>query len=840
MLSRRLGLALLWIVPFVALIPAARWGWDAWSFARLAPEAAMQPASLSYDYVVWAEADGQAVAQYVFPRGPGADADIQPGDVLAQFDGSNYFTALDYVRAVEATPPGATRTYVLLRGGETVRATVRFARYPVFLYPLSAALWYTALWGFAFGLAVQGLALLLVAPLARRSREATATLALLVLSAVWVGGTLARMLALTVLGPPMPSSTYDALFQTLTLISVAGWIAFPCLLLLAAARPFAELRHSVALAVPAAAFLVASLLTIAFGALGPLTFDRLVPPILFYACCYIGTAGLLDAGAEQRARWHRVGQGIVAVAAAAMALSVLGVLPLFGIVTEAGAGWLVVGIQLLVLAPVILVSLRTLAQGSVERVLGRGVAFVVAMTLLFLAYTGGSSLLMPLVGRAEAPQTLVMGVYVVAVVAVGWFLARRLRAFVQGAMTPGRQTALAHLARFEEALPTLVTPEALVERAIAAVGEAFRARSAVLFVAPEQEGGRWHSATYHPEPPYLRIDTAALMWPILRDSGGVWSRNAELRTCPMPEALQVRLEALGAALAVPLRSDQRPVGLLVLGHRLPEGSVYNLDDVASLRSIAVQIGLAASRLELIRRQEDLARRTSEAELVALRSQINPHFLFNALNTVVALIATRPQEAESVVENLADLFRTTLNVGSATFVSLRQEIGLVRNYLAIEMARFGHKLCIVWEIEPEAEMHLVPALCLQTLVENAVKHGIERVPGGGTLSLRAHLVDAPEGGSAPWLRVYVHDEGAGIPPLFGRGLIETAGQSFLGTGLTNVSERLQLLYGRSDLLQHQSAPDAGTSAILCLPPPVTSGEAAAPARPHAELPSLPLF
>jgi two-component system, LytTR family, sensor histidine kinase AlgZ len=123
-----------------------------------------------------------------------------------------------------------------------------------------------------------------------------------------------------------------------------------------------------------------------------------------------------------------------------------------------------------------------------------------------------------------------------------------------------------------------------------------------------------------------------------------------------------------------------------------------------------------------------------AQLVELQSRIRPHFLFNTLNSAIALVQVDPARAESVLEDLAELFRVALADASAS-VTLAEEVELARRYLAIEQIRFGKRLRIVWHLDPEAERARVPPLLLQPLVENAVRHGVEPNDEGGELEVR---------------------------------------------------------------------------------------------------------
>ena len=269
------------------------------------------------------------------------------------------------------------------------------------------------------------------------------------------------------------------------------------------------------------------------------------------------------------------------------------------------------------------------------------------------------------------------------------------------------------------------------------------------------------------------------------------------------------------------------IGLLVLGTKRQRQTVFNLEDLDLLRSLSGQLALAVERLNLIERERALVRESAEAQLSALRAQINPHFLFNALNTVVSLVEEQPEQAVEVVEHLAAIFRHILNVGGRPFIAMQDEFALVDHYLSIEKARFGGRLHIERRLDPTLRMHPVPAFAVQTLVENAVKHGLEKRRDGGTL----RLLCEPMGDDL--VQVCVEDTGIGIPALFG--LPETAlpDADFFGIGLRNVAARLDKLYGRDDLLRLSSSPEEGTVVRLLLPftPPETfTPDRVRPARP----------
>ena len=227
------------------------------------------------------------------------------------------------------------------------------------------------------------------------------------------------------------------------------------------------------------------------------------------------------------------------------------------------------------------------------------------------------------------------------------------------------------------------------------------------------------------------------------------------------------------------------VATLVAG--VIRGAPFALDSflfrvIAVVAFTASLIGnLIASSLAFYRRMRDAKQAALEAELRALRAQINPHFLFNALNAIAALIRTRPQEAEAVTENLADLFRYSLKAAQHPTVTLADELRSVELYLTIEQARFRDRLQVTLAVPETLLAARIPSLTLQPLVENAVKHGAQHTVSGCTVTIEAH---EQEGGV--YLRVM--DTGPGFDTLAEAEVLAR------GTGLVNVRERLRLVFG----------------------------------------------
>jgi two-component system LytT family sensor kinase len=192
-----------------------------------------------------------------------------------------------------------------------------------------------------------------------------------------------------------------------------------------------------------------------------------------------------------------------------------------------------------------------------------------------------------------------------------------------------------------------------------------------------------------------------------------------------------------------------------------------------------------------------------ARLDALTSQINPHFLFNTLNTVSSLIRFDPDMARDVVLKLSNILRRLLRKNE-TFVPLREEIEFIDNYLDIEVIRFGRdKLQIFKEIEEETLEDFVPSMLLQPIVENAIKHGLAPRLEGGQIHLRSHRRDGR-------LLIEIEDNGMGISP---ERLLEVYGG---GIGISNVHERLRLLYGDQFKMDIRSQKGEGTQIHIEIP------------------------
>ena len=203
-----------------------------------------------------------------------------------------------------------------------------------------------------------------------------------------------------------------------------------------------------------------------------------------------------------------------------------------------------------------------------------------------------------------------------------------------------------------------------------------------------------------------------------------------------------------------------------------------------------------------RKAFELAAGLAQANLQALRMQLQPHFLFNTLNAISTLVHRDARAADEMIGNLSDFLRLTLETADQQEVPLRQELDFLDRYLSIEQVRFGDRLRVTREIAPEVLSALLPSLILQPLVENAIRHGLEPSRQAGLLT-----ITASRQGQA--LRLVVRDNGVGLES-------KSSANSREGIGLANTRARLRELYGDAAGLELKAGPEGGLAVELTLP------------------------
>ncbi len=301
-------------------------------------------------------------------------------------------------------------------------------------------------------------------------------------------------------------------------------------------------------------------------------------------------------------------------------------------------------------------------------------------------------------------------------------------------------------------------------------------------------------------------------------------KNGEVAELDVAKRLRETLSSPNLELLVPVRSAGHVSHILAVSPG-PARRALVSEEVNFLRTVATSLGTRFDSLRLERetierrsREALLLQQVTEAELRALRAQINPHFLFNSLNTIANLIEANPPAAETMTLRLARVFRYVLSHSSHATTSIHEEMEFLRTYLEIEEARFGDRLRVQIDVAPEAATEHIPSLLLQPIVENALKHGLAPKVGPGCLWISAQL-------QGDQLCLKVEDNGVGSewttsPKKNGNHLAFSSTESkhkiSIGVGLGNIAARLDTLYQSQAHLNLEGRENGGTCVTLLLP------------------------
>ncbi len=237
--------------------------------------------------------------------------------------------------------------------------------------------------------------------------------------------------------------------------------------------------------------------------------------------------------------------------------------------------------------------------------------------------------------------------------------------------------------------------------------------------------------------------------------------------------------SLKSAIIAPLKEGDEVIGTLKI--------YYCTDNAISFRNINLAVGLSqiiSTQLEISKLGE-LKNMANKAEIKALQSQINPHFLFNALNTIISFIRFNPNKARELIINLSTYLRYNLDIGE-NHVDIYKELEQVKAYVEIEKARFGEKLHVVYNIEDDLEIK-IPSLIIQPIVENSIKHGILKGKGEGTVTIEIKKISKDN------IMITIEDDGIGIS----KDIIEKVYEGKMKEnkiGISNVHNRLKYIYG----------------------------------------------
>ena len=287
--------------------------------------------------------------------------------------------------------------------------------------------------------------------------------------------------------------------------------------------------------------------------------------------------------------------------------------------------------------------------------------------------------------------------------------------------------------------------------------------------------------------PFVFLDLPRHVWHMLRKLEPNW----QLVLLAAPVALEILRQTLGIRFGVDRLFFLEP----------PSPWMITLVVLSTVLAVATPIKIwNSARIE--HRLQEQEKLLLAAKIEALKSQINPHFLFNTLTSISSLIRSEPDTARTLIIKLSALLRRLLR-SHEHFVTLRDELESVDEYLDIEVVRFGPKLKVSKQIDPDMLELIVPSMILQPLVENSIKHGLARKVGPGSITIRSYR----ENGRAI---IEVEDDGMGF-------LADRLDQPMSsGIGLANVRERLRVIYGATYQLKLSSEPGRGTRARIEVP------------------------
>jgi len=419
--------------------------------------------------------------------------------------------------------------------------------------------------------------------------------------------------------------------------------------------------------------------------------------------------------------------------------------------------------------------------------LKRALSLVLLMALAFGLYL---NVAVPLLDRRNSDPVaigLLLGLWVVTALAYPWL--RRVVVWFVDAVVLRRTDYEALRAEIAQRIAVSETPEQVLDEVCAHLTGALTARGVSWSVADNDSEGRDGKTSSGP------------LLPQLLSLANQTRTSRRLR------------ESFARATAILVPTAEQPRYRLVIGE-LAGGRRLLSDDVAFLEAVAMMV---ARRIDAVRvihercmrdlHEQEVLKLATEAELRALRAQVNPHFLFNALTTIGYLIQTAPDRAFDTLMRLTALLRGVLRRSEGEFATLGEEIELIESYLNIERARFEDRLRVTVDAPDSLRNLRIPALLIQPLVENAIKHGISPSRAGGEVSISARI--APD----DRLQISVRDTGLGASE---QALI--AGRK-RGVGLSNVERRLKTHYGDQASFNIRSAPGVGTTVELSLPAPL---------------------
>jgi hypothetical protein len=423
--------------------------------------------------------------------------------------------------------------------------------------------------------------------------------------------------------------------------------------------------------------------------------------------------------------------------------------------------------------PLTILSRNIIRYGNIRLVVSKSLLYLSLILITFISYLIYHEIFKKIILN-ELLRGLLELSFIILTLSLFRYLYTLYEPFLQKYIKISSKIKEEQLHHFINSLNKVTHSNELLESAQVAVSKIFNASFFYVLSTAEKNT------------PYLKEHGIKEQWlqviDLLSENQTFWSANKEFHAFSFPENLENSLLTNKVSFIFRLNISGQ-VHTFFIGS--PKKGEFTFSELYLFKRLVEQIALRLEILYLIEKEKTLNEKTAEAQLIALRAQINPHFLFNTFNSITELIHVAPEKAEEALEKLAFIIRYTLKVSNQTFVPLADEMLLVQTYLDIEQIRFGDRFTYELDWPQELGKILAPALVIQTVVENCIKHGISKITEQGIVKISGFVVNNV-------LILEIYDNGPGIN-------LERIDK---GTGLRNIIERMSKIYNAEDRIEFE--------------------------------------
>lgn len=744
------------------------------------------------DWVDWVDTDKGVVARKVHPLIQGNpvlnEQYFKEGDILRRIEYQDVYRAEMVDELSRHTAPGTVVLYWVERpgaaqpGGGWKSLLIETSFRPRFTYVEENFLWSISPWLLLAGIFISLISILIILPIIRRAWRESWPIFLVVLVsflAFWALGFHHLNLLVN------SNYTQPDIEQGFTMI-ISGLI-----LVLGLATAFARLvkgvRWIILLPLAAVGYACFTIQGLIWGPHFVLHAETVEQFVLTFFLAMVFTMLLLAIFQmwKQRSRIDRLFHVLALLYTGPLLLIYLG--NLWDIATVPRVGEVTSFLsQATIFIPLINAAAAQLKFGRVSLVLTNTLQYVVLSAVVLLLYFV-LHLSLEYMGLKIKYQAYLELMLVIVVVLLLRAVYKNYEPRVRRYFVLAQQSRREKIDKFISSISQYPSSQKLLEDLVGALRDYFGTSVAGIRIKGDPEAGDRIG---------LEDDGFEKVYAYLKQNSIFWARNRQIAQHQFPAEIENLMKPTAFSLIHPITVNEQIYGMVMIGRK--RRGVFNLDDQELLQRIVQQTRLTLGVLHLLEREKLLMQKNYEANLTALRSQINPHFLFNTLNTISALIHDDPDDAEIAVEKLAFIFRYTLKNSDKATVMLKDELSLVRTYLEIEKIRFGERLQLRFDIDETLLEVSLPAFVVQTVVENCIKHGIAKIIGKGFVS----IIVKPIG---DLVCCEIEDNGPGIDHK----------RIFASTGLSNTHTRMEQIYGRDDLLKFENTGN-GTKVTILLP------------------------